>query len=270
MIFVGANSMEMAMQRLSGHLYRKSVGAIAALELRFGRVLLAWTIIAALMCGLRVAFAVTPITDAATLLQTILPYVLVISAPIAAYMLCDSIFRHGALYEQPQIRLSRYGKWQPVNCLTARQHRLFGPTGMMASLVIGMLLNVPVRSIEFLTAVPAMNGNAPLWGQALFAAMTADVVVMNFLYVVAFMMALRNVPWFPRLLLVVWVIDISSQLAIAQWVGGFEGLPQGVGEAMSGLLQGNIKKVMISMVIWLPYLILSERVNLTYRSRVAR
>jgi hypothetical protein len=36
------------------------------------------------------------------------------------------------------------------------------------------------------------------------------------------------------------------------------------------LLQGNIKKVMISMVIWLPYLILSERVNLTYRSRVAR
>jgi hypothetical protein len=30
-----------------------------------------------------------------------------------------------------------------------------------------------------------------------------------------------------------------------------------------------MQKVMISMAIWLPYLILSERVNLTYRSRVA-
>ena len=49
-----------------------------------------------------------------------------------------------------------------VDCLTARQHKLFGPTGMMASLVIGMMLNIPVRSLEFLAAVPAMNGHAPL------------------------------------------------------------------------------------------------------------
>jgi hypothetical protein len=115
-----------------------------------------------------------------------------------------------------------------------------------------------------------MNGNAPIWGQALFAAMTTDVVVMNFLYVVAFMMALRNVPWFPRLLVLVWGVDICSQLAIAQWVGNAEGLPKSVGQAAAVLLEGNIKKVMISMVIWLPYLILSERVNLTYRSRIAR
>jgi len=30
-----------------------------------------------------------------------------------------------------------------------------------------------------------------------------------------------------------------------------------------------LQKVMISIAIWAPYLILSERVNLTYRSRVA-
>jgi hypothetical protein len=262
--------MEAAVRSLSGHLYEKSVGAIAALELGFGRVLMMWTVIAAFVCGLRIAFVISPITDAATFLQTALPYALVVAAPVAAYFLCNSIFRRGALYEQPQIRLSRFGNWRTVNCLAAREHPQFGPTGMMASLVIGMLINVPVRSLEFLTAVPAMNGNAPVWGQVIFAAMTADVVVMNFLYVAAFVMALRNVPWFPRLLLLVWSVDISSQLMIAHWVGSAQNLPTDVGQAIAGLLEGNIKKVMISMVIWLPYLILSDRVNLTYRSRVSR
>jgi hypothetical protein len=266
----GVEIVEAAMNKLSGQFYRKSVSAIAALEMGFGRLLLFWTIMAAAVCALRIGFAVSPITGPVTFLQTTLPYVLVVSAPVAAYLLCDSIFRRGVLYEQPQIRLSRYGKWQPISCLAAREHPAFGPTGMMASLVIGMLLNVPVRSLEFLAAVPAMNGNAPLWGQVIFAAMTMDVVVMNFLYVVAFVMALRNVPWFPRLLLVVWGVDICSQLAIAQWVGNVQGLPDKVGYAIAGLLDGNVKKVMISMIIWLPYLILSERVNLTYRSRVVR
>lgn len=261
--------MEAAMKGLNRILYDKSVNAIAALELRFGRVLLFWTVIAAFVCGLRIGFAVSPITSIATFLQTALPYALVIAAPVAAYFLANSLFRNGTLYEQPQIRLARYGKWQPVDCLAARAHPLFGPTGMMASLVIGMLLNVPVRSLEFLAAVPAMNGNAPIWGQMIFAAMTTDVVVMNFLYVVAFMMALRNVPWFPRMLLLVWGVDICSQLAIAQWVGHAQGLPPRVGQAVAGLLDGNIKKVMISIVVWLPYLILSDRVNLTYRSRMA-
>jgi hypothetical protein len=140
---------------------------------------------------------------------------------------------------------------------------------MMASLLIGMLLNVPVRSLEFLAAVPAMNGNAPLWGQVLFAVTTFDVVVMNFLYILCFMAALRCVPWFPRFLFVVWGFDISAQLFMAHVVAGTTGLPVGVGEALGNLLQGNMQKVMISMAIWLPYLILSERVNLTYRSRVA-
>ena len=75
--------------------------------------------------------------------------------------------------------------------------------------------------------------------------------------------------WFPRLLLLVWGVDIVSQLAIAQVVSATPGLPAAVGTALSGLLGGNIQKVLISAAIWLPYLILSERVNLTYRSRLA-
>jgi hypothetical protein len=250
-------------------LYQKSITAVAVLESNLSRVMLGWVAFVTLAGILRTMFAVSPIDSGVSFFQTITPYLLLGAAPIAAFWIADQIFPRGALMQQPDIRLARYGKWQSVNVLTARSHPMFGPTGMMASLLIGMLLNVPVRSLEFLAAVPAMNGNAPLWGQVLLAAMTADVVMMNFLYVVCFVAALRCAPWFPRLLLVVWGLDITSQLAMAHIVGTTTGLPQSVGLALGGLLEGNLQKVMISMVIWLPYLILSDRVNLTYRARVA-
>jgi hypothetical protein len=251
------------------HLNRKSIGAIAALENNMGRVLIGWVLIAGFLGLLRIIFAISPINGVAALLQTLVPYALIVAAPVAAYGIGNALFPRGALYQQPQIRLARYGRWTAVDCLSAREHPLFGPTGMMASLVIGMMINVPVRSLEFMAAVPAMNGHAPLWGQMLMSAMTMDVVVMNFLYMLAFMMALRSVPFFPRFLLVVWGVDISSQLAIAQFVGNAPGLPDTVGTAMGDLLNGNLKKVAISAAIWLPYLLLSQRVNLTYRMRMA-
>ena len=257
------------MQAYGEKLYRKSVWAIASLEHQLDRILLFWVATATLLAGLRIAFAVTPIDSFAALVQTVLPYILVVGAPVAAAYIGNSLFPRGTLYQQPEIRLARYGKWQAVDCLTARQHPLFGPTGMMASLVIGMMLNVPVRSLEYLAAVPAMNGHAPLWGQMLFAAMTIDVVVMNFLYMLAFMMALRAVPWFPRFLLLVWGVDLVTQLSIAHFVGSAPHLPADVGAAMGALLAGNAKKVLISAAIWLPYLLLSTRVNLTYRSRLS-
>jgi hypothetical protein len=34
------------------------------------------------------------------------------------------------------------------------------------------------------------------------------------------------------------------------------------------LLEGNVKKVLISAGLWLPYLLLSRRVNVTFRHRV--
>lgn len=261
--------MKAIMAGFGARLYQKSITAVAVLESNLSRVMLGWVAFVTLAGILRTMFAISPIDSGVSFFQTITPYLLLGAAPIAAFWIADQIFPRGALMQQPDIRLARYGKWQSVNVLTARSHPMFGPTGMMASLLIGMLLNVPVRSLEFLAAVPAMNGNAPLWGQVLLAAMTADVVMMNFLYVVCFVAALRCAPWFPRLLLVVWGLDITSQLAMAHIVGTTTGLPQSVGLALGGLLEGNLQKVMISMVIWLPYLILSDRVNLTYRARVA-
>lgn len=256
------------MTKFGEQLHRKSVWAIATLEHGLQRLLLIWMAFATALCVLRIVFAATPIDSGIALAQTVLPYILVVGAPISACIIGNRLFPQGALYEQPQIRLARYGKWQSIDCLAARQHPLFGPTGMMASLVIGMMLNIPVRSLEFLAAVPAMNGHAPVWGQMLFAAMTIDVVIMNFLYMIAFMMALRSVPWFPRFLLMVWGIDIASQISIAHFVSNAPNLPVTVGDALGTLLAGNVNKVAISIAIWLPYLLLSQRVNLTYRRRI--
>jgi hypothetical protein len=259
--------MKALMAGFGAKLYRKSISAVVVLERGLPRIMLGWVAFVTLAGVLRTIFAVSPIDSGLSFLQTITPSVLLGAAPIAAYWLADQVFPRGALMQQPEIRLARYGKWRPVNVLDARAHPMFGPTGMMASLLIGMMLNVPVRSLEFLAAVPAMNGNAPLWGQLLLAAMTADVVMMNFLYVVCFVAALRCAPWFPRLLVLTWGLDITSQLAMAHFVGSVAGLPQTVGTAMGALLSGNVQKVMISIIVWSPYLILSERVNLTYRMR---
>ncbi len=114
----------------------------------------------------------------------------------------------------------------------------------MASLLIGLLLNVVIRSGEFLLAVPALSTAAPDWGQTLFHVMAADVAVMGFFYMVCFVMALRSVPYFPKMLLFVWGLDILAQLLIAQTISPLAGLPASVALPLQDLLTGNITKVL--------------------------
>ena len=197
----------------------------------------------------------------------LLPFLLVALAPVAGYRIAAGSFPRGLLSAQPIFRLARFGSWRRLDVTEARRNPAFGPAGFMASLLVGILLNVPVRTAEYLVAVPAVGPDAPLWSQALLHAMTLDVIVMNFFYMVCFVMALRSVPLFPRMLLFVWIIDIGLQFAIADQVANARGLPNGVANALLSLLHGNLDKVLISMLIWLPYLLLSDRVNVTYRSR---
>jgi hypothetical protein len=196
-----------------------------------------------------------------------MPYLLVALAPVAGYRIAAGSFPRGLLSAQPVFRFARWGSWRRLDVAEARRHPAFGPAGFMASLVIGMMLNVPVRTAEYLAAIPAVSPGAPGWAQILLYAMTFDVVVMNFFYMVCFVMALRSVPLFPRMLLFVWIMDISLQILIAEQAGAAPGLPPGVAEALAGLLNGNLQKVLISMALWLPYLLVSERVNVTYRHR---
>jgi hypothetical protein len=58
------------------------------------------------------------------------------------------------------------------------------------------------------------------------------------------------------------------QICIARVMGNVANLPESVSASLADMLQGNLKKVLISVAIWLPYLLLSRRVNVTYRWRV--
>ena len=69
-------------------------------------------------------------------------------------------------------------------------------------------------------------------------------------------------------LLAIWICDVAMQLFTAELVTGAGSLPPDVAQALHGLLDGNVKKVLISVALWLPYLLMSKRVNITYRRRI--
>lgn len=256
-----------AIESLKAHLFRQSVRFVAPLEDKVRSLLLGWTIIVFLVCLMRVLFPVAPANDFGSALLLFVPHVMIIASPFFAYWMANALFPRGVDFTQPEIRLAAYGKWRRLDALSARDHPAFGPVGVMASLLLGMLLNVPIRTAEFMSAVPTMTSAAPLWGQMIYLAMSADLIVMNFLYMLCFFMALRRMPYFPRLLLLTWCVDVASQLVIAQYISAAPGLPATVATAIQPLLESNVKKVFISAIVWLPYLIISERVNVTYRWR---
>lgn len=227
-----------------------------------------WILLVVLAGTAKVITAPLPPSTMPQWLAMIWPYLAIALSPIAGYRIAAGSFPRGLLPAQPAIRLARFGNWQPVDLIQARTSPAFGPTGFLCSLVVGMLLNVPLRTLEYLTSVPALGSTAPIWAQTIFQMMTIDLIVMNFFYMVCFVMALRSIPLFPRMLLFAWTVDIMLQLIIAHRVAASPHLPHEVAQAIATLLDGNLKKVLISATIWLPYLILSERVNLTFRMRI--
>ena len=252
----------------SAGLHRRSRTLVAFLDVRMETLIVGWIAVTVLLGLAKLATSPLPLGSPVAAMTTMLPYLLIAFAPIAGYRVAAGSFPRGLLSAQPSLRLCRYGAWQRLDPVAARQNVAFGPTGFMASLLAGILLNVPFRSFEFILAIPAIGPGAPGWAHSLMIAMTLDVVVMNFFYMVCFVMALRSVPLFPRMLLFAWIADLALQFAIAQTVGSAPGLPAQVAGALESLLHGNLQKVLISAFVWLPYLILSERVNVTFRQRI--
>lgn len=252
------------------HLYRKSVALVLSMQLNLERIVVGWVLVAAFACGLRLAFPATPYAGTPLMSGAgLLPYMLVVGAPVGALLLGLKLFPAGRMHAQPSFRLAQVGRWRKIDCLKAREMSQFGLYGVMASLLVGIALNVPVRTLEFLSAVPALGSFAPNWFISFYAVMLADVVVLSCLYMFAFAMALRMAPLFPRFLVMVWGLDLAAQLGIAHLVAGIGDVPHAVDMALVNLLTGNVKKVLISAAIWLPYLLLSERVNVTFRNRVS-
>ena len=247
------------------NLTRRSAAVLQSIEGRLDRIMQMWLLLAGLACAARIA--ARPI-DAFVDVGTLIPFLLLIFAPFASMVLALRWFARGDAMPQPTLRLARIGRWESVGLARARDGALYGPSGIMVSLLVGMLINVPVRATEYLAAIPALAGSVPPWFSTLHMLMTLDVVIFTSLYAVAFVAALRCAPIFPRLLAAIWIGDIAMQLVIADMVASAADLPPEVARGLHTLLDANVKKVLISVALWLPYLLLSRRVNLTYRHRL--
>jgi hypothetical protein len=252
-------------ESVSQTLHVRSAALLLSLEARLDRIMMGWLLVAGLASAVRIA---TSPVHGPIGVGGLLPYLLLIFAPFASMVLALRWFADADSLPQPKTRLAVLGRWRPVTLAEARRHPLFGTTGIMVSLLVGMLLNVPVRAAEYLAAMPTLSGTIPPWLSTLHTLMTLDVVLLSSLYTIAFVAALRRVPLFPRLLVAIWMVDLLMQLAIAKFTVAQGGLPPNVASALHTLLDGNVTKVLISVGLWLPYLFLSTRVNVTYRNRV--
>lgn len=261
----GATNMRY-MQRLMA----KSVVGVAALERGVGPIITGWVVVASLVCGLRLGFArAMPGSEAMepAIFTGFATYALVVASPAVFLALALRWFSEPAL---PPARRFAMGpvRWRQISPAEASRHRLYGPYGIMFSLLIGILLNVPVRTLEYLGAIPPLPDAAPLWLRTLSALCLADVVVFSAFYAICFAAALKRHPVFPGLLMAVWAFDFTTQFAIKSLIHIVPGTPAAVAAAATTLFDGNTKKVLISMTLWLPYLLLSRRINVTYRHRI--
>src|SRR3546814_8888764 len=98
----------------------------------------------------------------------LLPYLLVVGAPVGSLLLGLKLFPAGRIHAQPAFRLAQVGRWRKVDCLKAREMSQFGLYGVMASLLVGIALNVPVRTLEFLGSIPALGSYSPPWFVGLY------------------------------------------------------------------------------------------------------
>ncbi len=253
-------------RQVSDRMNAKAAGLLLTLNTRLDRILILWLLVAGIASMMRIAFA--PHHAPVSGLLTFVSYALLVFAPFATTLLALRWFAEGDRLAQPTRRLARMGRWRDVSRCEAQRNPLYGTHGIMVSLLVGMMLNVPLRALEYMAAMPPLPRATPEWLAVLHFAMTIDVVLFSSLYMLAFVAALRRVPLFPRLLLAIWVCDLAMQLLIAKLVVAAGPLPAGVSGALHSLLEGNVKKVLISVALWLPYLLLSTRVNVTYRHRL--
>lgn len=241
---------------------RRSVRLIASVERNIAYIAAGWAFLLAFILAHRLGQATIDPSW-----RSLAIHALLVLSPAAGIALAARAFPHSALLALPEIALARIGRWRRLDPISAHSHPSFGASGFMTGLAIGLLFNIVMRTGEFLVAVPSIASEGPGWARTLFFSLAVDCILFNLLYAAAFVMAVRHVPWFPRVLLLVWTMDVVSQILIAQLLGG-QGLPGTVAPALTTLLTGNIQKTLISMALWIPYLLLSERVNVTYRRRI--
>jgi hypothetical protein len=144
------------------------------------------------------------------------------------------------------------------------RHPLYGAGGLMLSLLLALVAAIVLRGVSFLTAIPPAGSASSAWLDTLHSWLAADATLACSLYAVAFAAGLRRSGHFPALLASAWAIDLAMQVIMLGAARGMM-LPPEVAAAFQLLLHGNLTRVLVSIGIWLPYLVLSERVAVTYR-----
>ena len=193
-------------------MHARSAVLLATLETRFDRIMGGWLLLAGLACALRLKS--TPLLTHPTL-ALVTPYLLMIVAPVVSALLALRWFRDSDTMARPTTAPGGWLGCTPVSIGEARRHPLYGTTGLMVSLLVGMLLNVPVRAAEYLASSPPLPALMPGWLATLHVMMSFDVVLFTSLYAIAFVAGLRRAPLFPALLMTIWALDLIMQVAIA-------------------------------------------------------
>ena len=258
-------------ERLTARLTAESHRVANFIDRRLTALLGGWVVLTIIAGGIRLLMlqaALPKLARFETMAGLVITYLFVAAAPVAGYALTRGSFPSGKAVKQPSVRLARIGRWVDLTPVEAHQQPNFGVAGLLVSLVAGLLLSLTMRSAEYWLAMPAVPDGAAPWALALFRIMTFDLIFISFLYAVCITMALRAVPLFPRMLAYTWLCDVLMQVAIARYTINAGGLPSEVAGPLQAFLLANVKKVLISVMIWLPYLLVSNRVNLTFRQRV--
>lgn len=229
----------LALSSLSERLRLRSEAVLGWLERRAGGLVLLWLVLA----GAGAAVRLSARLDDAT---AWLPYLLFVLGPAAALAAGLTAY---AGREAPR----------PV-----ARHPLYGAGGLMLSLLLALAAAMLLRGASYLAAVPAVGSGGSAWLSALHGWLTLDAILTCSFYAVAFAAGLRRSLHFPALLAGAWSVDLALQLIMASAMRGIA-MPAEVAAAFHQLLQGNLTRVMVSLAIWFPYLLLSERVAVTYR-----
>jgi hypothetical protein len=141
------NHARQALLTVQQKLGAKSASLLLAIECSLPRIMTLWFILAIPACAVRIA--VSPLKSGPEL-DTLLPYLLLVTAPLLSMGLALYWFCDGERLPQPTTRLAIAGRWHNVSADEARRHPLYGSSGIMVSLLVGTPYAVPFQVKAFI------------------------------------------------------------------------------------------------------------------------